>query len=503
MRAIDRHAIGQIGLPAMVLMENAGRAVAEEVLALAKERNLPSLPWLILVGKGNNGGDGIVAARHLIEAGIRAELLYVPDPDELEGEAKQQRDIAAGIGIPAERYRPGCVKWERYAGVVDGLLGTGTKGAPREPCASLIREANGSGLPIVAIDLPSGMDADTGGVHDPCIRAERTVALAFCKTGLVQYPGAGMAGRVVVRSIGIPALLAALYADETWLASRETIKEKLGVELPLTRQADGHKGTFGHVLAVAGSGMYSGAGYLAAQAALRAGAGLVTWALPQTVARLMAGRLPEAILFGAEDDGEGNWMHSSAEAVAALAQTKDAVVIGPGIARFDGDIDWLRHLWTAVSVPLVLDADALNIIADSGGLHAWPARPAATVLTPHPGEMARLCKLTAPDIQRDRIGTARSFARRHGVILVLKGARTVTALPDGRTFINPTGNSGMATGGSGDVLAGLLAGLLAQGLSPEAAAVAGVYLHGEAGDRAARKRPSPASLLASDLLDHL
>jgi NAD(P)H-hydrate epimerase len=503
MRKMDRHAIDTIGLPAAVLMENAGRAVAEEVLLFAGEHQAVARPWLVLVGKGNNGGDGIVAARHLIEAGIGAELLYAVAPEQLEGEAALQRDIAARMGIPARQYQPGGVDWRRYAGVVDGLLGTGTAGAPREPYASLIREANACGLPVIAIDIPSGLNADTGEVHDPCIRARLTVTLAFCKSGLVQYPGAAYAGRIIVRSIGIPAGLADLYGADTWLATRETIGAVFGLALPLERPADGHKGTFGHALVIAGSGAYEGAGLLAAKAALRAGAGLVTWALPQTVARAMAGRLPEAILAGVADDGDGNWTAASAGRLTQLAESKKSAVIGPGIARFSGDAEWLRQLWTDLPIPLVLDADALNILADSRGLSQWPSRRATAIITPHPGEMARLTGMSVPDIQRDRIGAARTLAVRHGVIVVLKGARTVTALPDGRSFVNPTGNSGMGTGGTGDVLAGLLAGLLAQGLPPEAAAVAGVFLHGEAGDRAAENRPSPASLLAGDILDAL
>jgi len=503
MRAIDRHAIERIGLPAMVLMENAGRAVAEEVAAFIRERGTPARSWIVLVGKGNNGGDGIVAARHLTEAGIGAELLYAVDPGSLTGEAALQRDIAANMGIPAARYRPGSVAWERYAGVVDALLGTGTSGAPREPYASLIREANESGLPVIAVDIPSGLDADTGAVFDPCIRADVTVALAFCKCGLAQFPGARAAGRVAVRAIGIPASLAGLHGVRTHLATKETIETELSVRLPLERPEDGHKGTFGHALVVAGSAAYGGAGLLAAKAALRAGAGLVTWVLPRAMAKAMAGRLPEAILAGAGGDADGNWTADAAAEVAKLAEGKKAAAIGPGIGRFPDDGRWLRTLWTDIGIPIVLDADALNMLASSGGLAAWPRRSAPVVLTPHPGEMARLAGASVADIQRDRLGAARDFAERHGVIVVLKGARTVTALPDGRAFVNPTGNAGMATAGTGDVLAGLIAGLLAQGMPPEAAAVAGVYLHGEAGDRAAKRRPSPASLIAGDLLDML
>mgnify|MGYP001229636830 CR=1 FL=1 len=510
MRRIDRHAIDEIGIPSMVLMENAGRAVAEEIakLSSADRSSGGKRPprWLVLAGKGKNGGDGLVCARHLTERGFEIGVVYAADPKTLTGEAARQRDIALKIGFTLEPYAPGTIDWARWDGVVDALVGTGASGAPREPSAALIREANASGLPIVAVDVPSGLDADTGETAEPCIRATLTVALAWPKRGLFAYPGAEAAGRVVVRSIGIPERSARSADVRAFVATEQAMADRLGVRLPVRRREDSHKGTYGHVLVAAGSRGMTGAGWLCAKAALRAGCGLATWAVPSALATESAGRLPEAMTAGIPDEGSGEWGRTRASDLAARAEGKQAVVVGPGFGRWTGDSDWLRELWGAVGAPLVLDADALNMLADpmgSGGFAAWPARNQPAVLTPHPGEMARLCGLSVPEVQRDRIGLAAKFAARHGVVLVLKGARTVIAAPNGNAWVNATGNPGMATGGSGDALAGIIGGLLAQRFDAETAAVLGVYLHGAAGDRAASSRHSPGSLIAGDIIEAL
>jgi NAD(P)H-hydrate epimerase len=397
------------------------------------------------------------------------------------------------------------VDWRRYGGIIDALLGTGSRGAPTGPYAALIREANGSGLPIVAVDIPSGLDADTGAVHAPCIRATRTVALAFLKRGLTQYPGAEAAGETVVRPIGIPASLAGAFGVRTFLLDEATLRGRLGVDPLRRREAGSHKGTFGHVLVVAGSRRMAGAGLLCARAALRGGCGLVTWAVPDRLVEPLLGRVPEAMLSGVADDGRGDWSRTSPDELAELAAGKDAVVIGPGLGRWDGDTAWFHAVWESIpsDVPLVVDADALNMIASATDFAAWSRRPAEAILTPHPGEMARLVGTTTGDVQRDRIGVARDYAVRHGVTLVLKGARTVVATRDGDVYVNPTGNPGMATGGAGDVLAGVIASLRAQRLDAGQAAAFGVWLHGEAGDRAAALRPAAASLIAGDIVDAL
>ncbi|MBN2981888.1 MULTISPECIES: NAD(P)H-hydrate dehydratase [Cohnella] len=524
MRDIDRYAIDVIGIPSLVLMENAGRAIAEEAIRLAEAEGARGRRprWLVLAGKGNNGGDGVVCARRLNEQGWETLIVYAEAPEGFKGEAAVQRDIADRLRLPSAVYEPGKLEWDRFDGIVDALLGTGATGEPREPYASLIREANASGLPIVAADIPSGLNADTGEANEPCIRAAVTVALAMAKRGLRLQPGAETAGTVVVRPIGIPGDAAARQGVRTFELNEETLRRKFALSgVPPVRAADSHKGTYGHVLAVAGSRRMSGAGLLCAKAALRAGCGLLTWAVPEALALPLAGALPEAMIRGIADGGSGEWGGADADDALLAAAGKQAVVIGPGLGRWEGDTGWLRRWWETVASPLVLDADALNMLAAagttvaagaaaSGGpapagepLALWPRREAATVLTPHPGEMARLCGLSVREVQRDRIGLAREFAGRHGVVLVLKGAQTVVASPNGDVFVNTTGNAGMATGGTGDVLAGVIGGLLAQGLDAAAAAALGVYWHGAAGDRAAAGRTSPASLIASDIIEQL
>ncbi|MDQ0494554.1 NAD(P)H-hydrate dehydratase [Paenibacillus brasilensis] len=562
MRQLDRYTIDKLGIPALTLMENAGRAVADEVLKLcamksrsgngrleeqenqtcdadsaevfrwrATEKVSRTGPgdllshrevirvepwshgrhavwqrehWYILVGKGNNGGDGLVAARHLTDAGLHVTVVYADSPDTLRGEAAAGRDVIAALGIPVIVYGRDALDLRGASGIVDALLGTGTQGPPREPYASLIRQANASGAPLVSVDVPSGLDADTGALHEPCIRACVTVCLAYLKRGLVQYPGAEAAGEVVVRYIGIPPGLARECGVQLRLLTRDTLREALNVDISRRRVPDGHKGTYGHVLVAAGSLRMSGAGLLAARAALRIGSGLVTWAVPEALLPHVIGAAPELMLAAAATGRDGEWNADSADELLQLAQARDVLAVGPGLGRFTADTGWLRRLWEEYDGPLVLDADALNILASAGPeLEAWKRRSAAVVLTPHPGEMARLLGISTAEVQRDRITHAREYARTRGVTLVLKGARTVIACPDGAAYINTTGHAGMATGGAGDVLTGIIAGLLAQGLNASQAAAFGVYLHGVAGETAARHRQHPAAVVAGDIIEAL
>ncbi|MCM3748333.1 NAD(P)H-hydrate dehydratase [Paenibacillus pasadenensis] len=516
-------------------------------------------PWAILVGKGNNGGDGLVAARHLHQLGVPVWIVFAESPQKLNSEAERQRQLAARCGLPWTIYSPNKQNWSRCEGIIDALLGTGSSVvAPREPLASLIREVNASALPIVAADLPSGLDPDTGAVADPAIRAAVTVTFGLAKRGLAQYPGAGHAGTVLVAPLGVPLgpdnknwqgngaeserdaassagaetnrgtrINAAsgfkeeltgkpqtdfaepsseselqAQASGVFLLTPQLLRERLHVEVRDQREADSHKGTYGHVLVAAGTLSMSGAGLLSATAALRAGAGLVTWAVPQSLAPAAAGLRPELMLAAVEDGGTGAWQQAAPEELAALAKQRDALVIGPGMGKLPGG--WLRQLWELLpaKLPLVLDADGLNHAA-ADSFAAWPRREGGVVLTPHPGEMGRLLGIPTAEVQRDRIGCAMRYALEHEVTVVLKGARTVIAAPDGSAYINPTGNAGMATGGTGDVLAGVIGSLLAQGLPAPAAAALGVWRHGAAGDRAAAALQSPASLIAGDILDWL
>lgn len=506
MRAIDADTIERIGIPEAALMENAGRAVAEEArrYAAADGRGT-GFRWLILAGKGNNGGDGLVCARHLRDMGFAAAVLYAEPPERMKGAAALQRDIARRLGIAERVYAPGATGWfDGCDGLIDALLGTGSAGEPRAPYDSLIEAATGSGLPVVAMDIPSGLNADTGEVAQACIRAKLTVALAYAKRGLHQHPGAELAGEVAVRPIGIPADAAERAGVNVRLLDERSLRAQLGLTFPLPRRADSHKGTYGHTLIAAGSALMSGAGLLSARAALRAGSGLVSWAQPAAAAAGQLGPAPEIMRRAVADDGGGAWRDTSPQALIDAASGVDAVVLGPGMGRWPGDGSWLRAVLERLDVPVVVDADALNMLAD-GGMpppEFWRGRHTA-VLTPHLGEMARLAGLSVPEVQRDRIGLARDFAAAHGVIVVLKGARTVVAAPDGSAFVNTTGNPGMATGGAGDVLAGIIGSLLGQSLAPPAAAAYGVYWHGVAGDRAAAARPQAASLIAGDIVEAL
>lgn len=534
MRDLDQYTIQKLGIPALSLMESAGKAIAEEIIgwhhsehaeqadvpfgkALTRVGQIRSDPqltahstkqhWLILVGKGNNGGDGLVVARYLQDAGMTVTTLYAEDPEGMTGDAAIQRDAAHHSGIASAIWNnewQSESQWQAYTGIVDALLGTGSKGEPRAPYDEIITAANRSGKPIISADIPSGLNADTGEVADICIQASLTISLAFLKRGLVQYPGAAAAGDVVVRNIGIPQLTARALNIQTYLVTQDVLQHKLDVDPERARAVDGHKGTYGHVLIVAGSMNMSGAGLLSSRAALRIGSGLVTWALPQALLPHIAGHVPELMLAPAVEGAEGKWELSSADSILSVAEKCDVLAIGPGLGRFEHDGEWLKTLWEKTDQPLVLDADGLNIIAQANGLATWQQRKADTVLTPHPGEMATLAGISTPEVQRDRIGFAREFAIKHQITLVLKGARTVIAGSDGTVYVNTTGHPGMATGGSGDALTGIIAGLLAQGLSGIQAATLGVHLHGHAGEVAASQRTgNPASLLAGDLIESL
>lgn len=506
MRRIEQDVFTRIGLQSPVLMENAGRMTAEAAMSMLTSGSNRKL--LIMAGKGNNGGDGIVCARHLCELGVTCEVVLAEPFERLSADAQMQVQAARHFNIAMNVYAPGAINWAQYAGIVDALLGTGTKGAPRDPYAALIREANASGLPILAVDIPSGIDADTGAVYDPCIRAKRTVTFAFCKTGLAQYPALAMAGEVSVVPIGIPLRLAEQHGVRTLRLDEQTLRLQLHVDPSLPRRSDTHKGTYGHVYIAAGSQRMAGAGLLCARGALRAGSGLVTWMLPAHVAKLVTGQVPEVMLAPADDQGSGAWDEIDSELVVQGAAKRDALVIGPGMGRFRDDVNWMQRIWERTietETPIVLDADALNMIADAQSFAAWSKRPAnaPAILTPHPGEMARLIDCSVQEVQADRIRTAREFSEQTGVYVVLKGAATVVATPQGTVYVNTTGNPGMATGGSGDVLAGMIGSLLAQGWQAQQAAAFGVWWHGHAADRAVQARGKAATLIASDIIEYL
>jgi NAD(P)H-hydrate epimerase len=492
MRAIDRAAIEGLGVPSLTLMERAGRAVADAALALAGPRGRV----LVVAGAGNNGGDGYVAARLVRGAGREARVLALVPAAGLSPDARAVRDAAERAGVAVED-RAELPPLEAGVGdvVVDALLGTGLSRAPDGPFARAIarvEEARVAGARVLAVDVPSGLSADTGRPLGPCVRADRTVTFAFQKRGLVLHPGPSFAGEVTVADIGIPP-----EAARRVPVGCELLTDVEARLLVPARAPDAHKGDAGRLLVVAGAPGKTGAAHLALTGALRGGAGLVTLAArAEALPLALAGR-PEAMSVALP--GEGPLVRADLGALLAAAKGADALVAGPGIARGPETGELLRALVERARVPVVLDADALNALAEEPELVAALAGlEVPLVLTPHPGEMARLCATTVDAVQADRVAVAADRARAWNATVVLKGARTVVAAPGVPPAVIPTGNPGLATGGTGDVLAGLTGALLAGGLEPFAAARAAAWVHGRAGDLAAR-RFGVRGLVAGDL----
>ncbi|MGC3998520.1 MAG: NAD(P)H-hydrate dehydratase [Anaeromyxobacter sp.] len=494
MRAIDRAAIAG-GIPSLVLMERAGGAVAAAAAALAG----PDGRIRVVCGGGNNGGDGYVAARLLRQSGRDVAVLALVPAERLTGDAGVVRSQAVASGVPVEDAaaapeEPSPLALGAAPGdvVVDAIFGTGLSRAPEglfERAIAAIDGARRSGAKVLAVDVPSGLSADTGRPMGRCVQADRTVTFAFQKRGLVIQPGAALAGEVSVADIGIPPAAAAVVAVEAELLTAE-----LARALVPPRRPDAHKGDAGRLLVVAGSPGKTGAAHLALTGALRGGAGLVTLAArPEVLPLALAGR-PEAMSVALE--GQGPIGPPDLAALLAAARGQDALVIGPGIPRGPATGAVLRELLARAGIPAVLDADALNALAEHPSGAVWLGPP--VVVTPHPGEMARLCQTDVAGVEADRIGLAVAKARAWGVTVVLKGARTVVAGATGPAAVIPTGNPGLATGGTGDVLAGLCGALLASGLEAPAAARVAAWVHGRAGDLVAA-RLGQRGLVAGDL----
>jgi ADP-dependent NAD(P)H-hydrate dehydratase / NAD(P)H-hydrate epimerase len=498
MREADRCSIVDLGIPGVVLMESAGRAVVSEILR--RYSHLAPGPVLVLCGKGNNGGDGLVVARTLLQQGWQVTTVLFTAEAAIRGDARLYLEILQRLGVSIEYAEdvPGVeTLFPRLPVpvlIVDALFGTGLSSPVSGHYAAAIDWMNSSPALKVAIDIPSGLDASSGAILGSALYADLTVALAAAKLGQVIYPGVTCCGELAVAEIGIPqAVLDELAAGI--LLEAGDVRDFLPA-----RPAVGHKGTFGHLFLVAGSCGKSGAAVLAAEAALRAGAGLVTVATPASQQGTLAVKLTEAMTT-ALDEVAGELAGTAFAQIAALWQDKKVLAIGPGLGRSPATVAVVRKVVAECPLPLVIDADALFALADATEL--LKARPVGTtILTPHPGEMAHLLGISIAEVEADRIATARCFAEAHGVILVLKGARTVIAAPDGGIMINPTGHAGMASGGMGDLLTGIIAALLCQGAPPLAAAAAGVWLHGRSGDRLC-SRFGDAGLLARDLLTEI
>ena len=496
MQAVDRQTIDEIGIPGVVLMENAGRGVADEILLRFASADSPRA--LIMAGKGNNGGDGYVIARHLLDYGWTVQLLVLAERDAIKGDAavhlRALENCEGHVDFVADEE----ALLGALAGVgdltvlVDALFGTGLTKPVQGVNLKAIEWLNQQSSPVVAVDIPSGIDASTGRVLGVAVSATLTVSFAFPKIGQVSYPGAGLVGELVVTNIGIPTQVSGQVSTDYLLVGADDARRLLPV-----RNHDGHKGTFGHLLVVAGSTGKCGAAVMASESGLRAGAGLVTLACPQSVQPGIASRLTEVMTAPLSDfRGEANL--NALGHLLSLTEGKQALAVGPGLGLGKESGDLVRHLIEDSELPIVVDADGLAALC--GHLNIIEGQlDRQMVLTPHPGEMARLTGLSVAEIQADRFSVARDFAMQNGVVLVLKGARTLIVSPDGLVCINTTGHAGLASGGMGDVLTGLIGSLIAQGLTAFDAATLGVYLHGFAADRL-HSSFGDAGLLATDVM---
>ncbi len=496
MQAVDRHTIEDIGIPGVVLMENAGRGVAEEILKKFSFGTTPRA--LVFAGKGNNGGDGYVVARHLLNNGWHVQTLVLAERDSVVGDAKVNLAALEKCGgdicfvTNEEQLKTILAESSEFTVFVDALFGTGLTKELKGLYLCAIELINSQATPVVAVDIPSGIDASNGRILGGVVNAIMTVTFAYPKIGLVSYPGAECVGALVVIDIGIPAVVEKdIPADCLLIDAVEACRL-----LPL-RSSDGHKGTFGHLMVLAGSLGKSGAAVMTAESGLRTGAGLVSLACPESVHPSVAARAIEVMTLPLPES-EGEVSLQAFDALAALATGKEALAVGPGLGTGHEVCSLIDRLIQETSLPVVIDADALNVLSMNISL-LQKQFSRQVVLTPHPGEMSRLTGLSVEAIQADRFNVARNFAMEHGVVLLLKGARTLIAAPDGRVCINTTGHVGMAIGGMGDVLTGVIGSLLAQGLTAFDAATLGAYLHGLAADRLLGEF-GEAGLLATDVM---
>ena len=499
MREADRRTIQDIGIASLVLMENAGRQAVAAIESLYPD--LAERQIAIVCGKGNNGGDGFVIARTLQQRGFDVSVFVIGSAAEIKGDARVNLEILSRIGQDVVEVTDETA-WELHGAevtghdlIVDAIFGTGLATPLSGFHQTVVADINDAGVPVVAIDIPSGMSADTADMIGDCIDATVTVTLGAPKLPLVLPPAEMKAGEVVIADIGIPAgVIEQLEGPRIDLLTRERMRTLIPPRAP-----DAHKGDFGRVLVVAGSLGKAGAAVLCAQGAMRAGAGLVTVASPRSCQPTIAAHAAEYMTEGLDETADGTVGRGAVERVLAI--DADVIVAGPGLGRGDAVRDFARELLDRHEGPLVLDADALNAFADEPALLVG-REGRDLIITPHPGEMARLVGCSVDDLQADRIGIAADFAKRHKLYVVLKGYRTLVVTPDERVFVNPTGCPGMATGGTGDVLAGMIGAWLAQLLDAEAACTLAVYLHGSAGELADADSGEVA-MTAGDLIDHI
>ncbi len=499
MRRLDQSAIQEFGIPGLVLMENAARAAVTAMF-----RHFPTLPTQrvgIFAGRGNNGGDALAVARYLLNRGVSSQVYLLAREDEMQGDAAANLKILTRMGGDILSVTTN-EQWEGCQGLVsqkdlfvDGIFGTGLKGPIKGIYGKIIAFINSLHRPVVSMDIPSGLDANRGQVLGTCIRATLTVTFGLPKAGLLVQPGKQFTGNLVVADISIPS--AAICAQQ--IKDHLMEGQDFSPYLP-PREPDAHKGDFGHLFVLSGSPGKSGAAALLCQAAVRTGTGLVTLGIPESLNPIMEVKTTEAMTEPLPETKDKTLAFKAQTRIGALMARKNALAIGPGLSLNSETARLIRKIVLEADLPMVVDADGLSAFVGKMNSIRTKKKKGSVVFTPHPGEMARLLNCPVQQIQQDRLQVARDFAQTYGQILILKGADSLVATPGGEVFINLTGNPGMATGGMGDVLTGMVGGFLAQGLVPLEAAKIGVFLHGLAGDWVAHQK-GERGMAATDLME--
>ncbi len=486
MTELEQLAIKEFGIDSLLLMENAARGfcdILEAEFGPCRDKRI-----FIFCGKGNNGGDGFAISRHLHNRGARITVVAGFEPSSLKKDAKKNFDIITRMGIPV---RPLSELAEKNCDlIVDALLGTGLSGAPKEETQTLIDAMNQIPAPVIAVDMPSGAEASFGHVYGACVHADLTVTFAAKKPGQFLYPAKEYCGRVLVSDISIPRHLLLDFPTPYRLMGTHLAKN-----LP-RRKENSHKGSFGKVLVFAGSTGMSGASIMAASSAMKSGAGMVTVATPKNLMNVLETHFTEIMTLPLPTEGD-TLTQSAAGILEEKLKTQDVLLAGCGIGTSEGAKKTLLSVVKTCQKAMVIDADGINALKEHIDVVKNKAIPA--ILTPHPLEFSRISGHSVEKIQENRLEIARNFAQKHHVVLVLKGADTVVAQPDGTAYLCPQSNSGLAKAGSGDVLSGIIAALLAQGARPETAASLGVYLHSRAG-MLAREALGAHSMTATDLI---
>ncbi|MBM4140923.1 MAG: NAD(P)H-hydrate dehydratase [Nitrospira sp.] len=498
MREIDAKTIERYCIPSTVLMERAGLAVASKIKEIFNRKKI-----IVIAGSGNNGGDGLVVARNLYNEGWDVKVFLTSRPEDLKGDALLQYKVAVKFGVDIQPIKELLVCQSpvltRHSIIVDAILGTGLSKNVTGRLSAVITFLNKSNVPVVSIDIPSGISSGSGQIMGDAVRADYTVTFGLPKRGHLLYPGAEYAGKLFIEDIGFPKELLESEKFNVELLMKNEVSTLIPERLNYS-----HKGDYGHVLIVAGSRGKTGAAFMAAKACLRSGAGLVTIGVPDSLSEIVQSRVTEEMTLILPDKGDGTLSAKASDIIRDFLNEKaDVLAIGPGIGVSADTQKIIKNMIKNSTKPMVIDADGVNSI--KGEREVFKKARVPVILTPHPGEMARLLQDTRyriQDIEKDRLNIAMSFAKETGTYLVLKGVPTIIAGSDGKAFINSTGNPGMATGGTGDVLTGMIVGFLSQGLKPVQASILGVYTHGLAGDIAASEK-GEHPLIATDIIDKL